>query len=279
MKIPVDNISPNPQQPRTRFDQEYIKGLAKSIKKHGLNNPILVEDNGGGKYTLVDGECRLRAHKLAGLKMIEAIVRPETNHKGKQRLIDAMITFVRQDMNVVDEALGYLAMREQKLSVKEISMTLGRNETHIYSRLAITDLEPEIQEFIAEGSLPHTPDAVNALLSVKNSKTRVSIAKKLADRNASTKIIVKTCAKFLDVKKQIQQARMKMPALELARMTEKPPEWDALFQLGKVPPWQQFTESVMWTCDNCALRPEASEKICGPCPVVYLCRKLMEKKK
>lgn len=280
MKIPVNKISPNPQQPRTYFDEEYIKSLAQSIKKNGLKQPILVEANGGGKYTLVSGECRWRAHKLIGWAQIEATVRQPTNHSGKARLVDAMIENVaRNNMNVVDEARGYLAMRKMKMSIRQISITVGKREDHIRNRLLITELDPEIQERIAEGALPHTVDAVNAFLAIKNSKTRVQVAERLAARRASTRIIVKMTGRYMEAKSQAGKTQMEMPALEVARMTKQPPEWDALYQIGKVPSWQKFTESVMQTCDNCALRPMASEATCGSCPVVDLCRRLMEKTK
>lgn len=283
MKIPVDKVLPNPQQPRKYFDPEHIAGLAQSIKQHGLNDPIWVEDNQDGTYTLVDGECRLRAHKLAGLKNIDAKVRPATNHNGKQRLIDAMTTFVRQDMNPVDEANGYKSMREKGMSVKEISLTLGKTETHIRGRLSISDLEKEIQELISQGLLPFQPKAIDALLSIPHSKTRIQMAQKLAKRKPTIKIIVKACAQYLTAEREIRKARiesnMKTPALEVSGMNEEPPDWDALYQVGKVPPWQKFTDSVMATCDACSLRPIASEATCGDCPVVHLCRRIMEKTK
>lgn len=278
MKIPVDRISPNPQQPRTHFNQEYIQELAQSIKENGMQNPILVEDNGNGNYTLVTGECRLRAHKLLGRKQIEATVRPATNHDGKQRLIDAMVENVqREDMSPVDEGHGYKAMKEMGMSIREISMTVGKNETRIRSRMMITDQLPEIQELISEGRLPHQPEALNALNSIPDLEERIAMARKLAEKGATVRMIAKKCALFVEVRKQARQARMKQPALEVAGMTEKPDEWDALYQVGRVPPWQLFTESVMATCDGCSMHPFASEAVCGPCPVVYMCQRLMEK--
>lgn len=277
MKIPVDLTYPNPQQPRTRFDPEYIKGLAHSIKEHGLQSPILVEDNGDGTYTLVDGECRLRAHKLAGLKTIEATVRPQTNHSGKQRLVDAMIANVARDnMSPVDEGQGYRTMRELGMSVKEISMAVGRNETRVRNLMRITDLDRPIQMLIADGKFPHDVGAVNALLSIPDSLKRIEMAKRLAARGATVKVVVKSCERYLEEKQQARKARMKIPALEVAKVTEKPKEWDALYQINRVPPWQKFVEAVMDTCDNCPLRPIASDATCRDCPVVDMCRRLMK---
>lgn len=277
MKIPVEQISPNPQQPRTYFDQEYLTGLAQSIKENGLQNPIVVEDNGDASYTLVSGECRLRAHKILGRKKIEATVRAPTNHAGKQRLIDAMIENVsRENMTTVDEGNGYRAMRDiHGMSVKDISMTVGRTETHVRSRLFITDLDPQIQELIGQKKLPHDSQAIEALLSIPEPELRIEMARRFADRGLSIKMIVKHCEKFLDAKRQARKARLKHPALEFSLATEQPDGWDALYQLGRVPPWQAFTNAVMSTCDDCSIRPIASEATCRDCPVVDMCRKLM----
>jgi ParB family chromosome partitioning protein len=281
MKIPVDNVRPNPQQPRKHFDAEYINGLAQSIKANGLQNPILVEDHGKENYILVSGECRLRAHKILGRKKIEATVRPPTNHAGKQRLIDAMIENVsRENMTTVDEGNGYRSMREvHKMSVTEISMTIGRTEQHVRSRLFITDLDLPIQELIALKMLPHDSQAVEALLSIPDPELRIEMARRFADRGLGIKMIVKHCEKFLNAKKEARKARMKYPAMEIARITAKPDGWDALYQVGRVPQWQKFTESVMETCDDCSLRPIACEATCRDCPLVSMCFRIMEKAK
>jgi len=280
MKIPVEKISPNPQQPRKHFDQEYIEGLAKSLKTEGQKQDITVEDNGDGTYTLVDGECRLRAHKIAGLNTIKASVRPPTNHAGKQRLIDSMIANVSRDnMNAVDEGQGYKAMRGMGMSVREISMTVGKNESHVRSRMLITEQDQAIQDLIAEGRFPHQPEALNALSSIPVPDERIRMARKLAIRGATVRIVVKTCERFIEARKQERKVRLKHPALEVSELTEKPDDWDALYQVGKVPQWQKFTEAVMDTCDNCSVRSMASPTICGACPVVDMCRRLMEKTK
>lgn len=281
MKIPVDKISPNPQQPRKHFDAEYINGLAQSIKANGLQNPILVEDHGKGNYVLVSGECRLRAHKILGRKTIEATVRPPTNHAGKQRLIDAMIENVsRENMTTVDEGQGYRAMRDEHgMSVKDISMTVGKNETHVRSRLFITELDAPIQELIALKMLPHDSQVIEALLSITDPELRIEMARRFSDRGFGIKMIVKHCEKFLDAKKQARKARLKNPAAEIAKLNVKPDGWDALYQIGRVPQWQKFTDSVMQTCDNCSLKPIASEATCRDCPLVDMCHRIMEKAK
>lgn len=280
MKIPVNKISPNPQQPRTVFDEEYIKGLAASIKEHGLENPITVEQNENGFYTLVDGECRWRAHKLAKIRYIEAVVRPATNHSGKERLISAMVANVTRDnMNKVDEANGYKKMQGFGMSVRQISIVVGKPESRIRSLLPILDLEPEIQKLVAAERLPHQKEAIDALMTIPAGEERIEFSKMMANRRATVKMIVKNCIRYNEAVHPAKgkMKKMRVPALEVSGLTQEPMEWNALFQINRVPPWQRFTEAVMDTCDNCSLRDVASETTCRNCPLVDMCRRMLEK--
>lgn len=279
MQIQISSILPHPDQPRKHIDQEYIKGLAESIRTEGLKDPITVEDNLDGTYTLVKGQCRILAVKSNGETSIEAIVRPLTNHEGKQRLVDAVIENVsRENMTAVDEGNAYKVMKAKGMSVREISIAVGRTETRIYAMLKIADMEPEIQEWMSVDRLPHSADVVNALIAVPAGQTRVELARKLVERGATIKMVVKACFEYQKIKRELREKKkLKKPALELSEMTNEPPEWDALYQVGKVPKWQLFTEAVMTTCDSCALRPVASEHTCCDCPVVTLCKRMMEK--
>ena len=102
--IAINRIFPNPDQPRTVFDQEELEGLAQSIKENGLIQPIVVEQ-AGDCFILVDGERRWRACQLAGLVHIEAVIRPASNHNGIQRLTHALVANIqRSSMGAIDEA-------------------------------------------------------------------------------------------------------------------------------------------------------------------------------
>lgn len=279
MKIQIANILPHPDQPRKHLDQNYIQGLAYSIQAEGLKDPITVEDCGDGQYILVKGQCRILACQLLGLTEIEAVVRPLTNHQGQQRLIDAVIENVaRENMNAVDEGNAYKTMKETMgMSVREISIKVGRGEPRIYAMLAIASLELPIQEYIAAGRLPQDKDAVTALLAIPNADDRLKLAAKLAEHGATIKMVTRACFHYQQIKREAREKkRISRPALDIAGLDEKPTEWDALYQLNRVPPWQKFTESVMKTCDSCSLRPVASEATCRDCPLVAFCKNIME---
>lgn len=105
--IAIDQIVPNPEQPRTLFDEGELQLLAQSITANGLIQPIVVEPAGDG-YILVDGERRLRACQSIGWTEIEAHVRAATNHGGQERLAHALVANIqRAGMGPVDEALAY----------------------------------------------------------------------------------------------------------------------------------------------------------------------------
>lgn len=279
--IPVTQITPNPMQPRTVFDQAELAQLADSIKERGLTHPILVEPDTSGNYILVAGERRLRAHKMLDLTHIQAIVRLPSSDES--RLIDATVENVqRHNMNVVDEAHAYKKMRDDfKFSVREISKKVGVYEARIHTLLKITLLEPDIQHLIAEGSLPGSDEAIKALLTVKPGKLRIELAQALSARSATIKMITIACRKINANTIHREPALTKTPAISVAyeRIApgkEKLPDWNALKQSGKVPPWELLVTHIENTCDNCALRNVASKSTCGDCPLVDMIRRLME---
>lgn len=286
MKLSVSSIQPNPKQPRTYFDPAVLQELADSIRENGLQSPILVEDNGDETYTLVAGERRLRAHKLLGLTEIEAIVRPLTNHGGTQRLLDAMIENVqRANMTPVEEAQGYRRLRDEHgMSPTEISKRMGVSLTSVLGRLKITELEPEIQELIALKALPGSSDPVDAFLSLPAGEPRVKLARALATRSATIKMIQNACQRLaltLEAKRP-EGKYSKNPGLHVAALKARvnpealEKEWDALYQVNRVPRWPLYVDSIQETCRSCSLYPVASEATCRDCPLVDSIRRLLE---
>lgn len=283
MKIYVDKISPNPEQPRRSFDAKEIEELANSIKAQDLLMPILVEDLGNGQYQLVHGERRLRACKLLKLKEIEAIVRPLSNHNGLDRLIDATTENVaRKNMNAVDEALAYQRMVEKGLNITEIARRVGTSIPNIYSKMKILKFSEAEQALMAAKKLPVVDDALDALLSIPSEKERIEMSMRLAEKGANGALVIRACEKFLNMKRAVRKQKKLnkgvTPAISMVSQKELP-EWDALYQVGKVPPWKVFTESVMSTCDCCSLRANASDATCGFCPLVVMVKNTLEQVK
>jgi ParB family transcriptional regulator, chromosome partitioning protein len=141
MKLEIESILPNPEQPRKSFDQADLDGLAQSIKEQGLITPITVEGpyfegtphpsplpaGEGAYYILIAGERRLRAHKLLGLTEIEANIEPPRVDGTLDRLMRALVENIqRSGMDPIDEALAFQRLREEfGLSVADISERFG----------------------------------------------------------------------------------------------------------------------------------------------------------
>ena len=282
MRIPLSMVHPNPEQPRQHFDPEKLEELAQSIREHGVIEPISVEE-AGNEYILHDGERRTRAARLAGLTDIPAVIVPPLNGTGPQmRLERAIVANVqRVNMTPVEEARAYKRLRDEfGLNIVQIVTRTGRNRTLVTQRLQLTELEPEIQALIERGFLPSYVDAVEALLTLPAGGLRVKFAHVLAQRKPSVGVIVSACHKFLAGSTAPAPKPHESPALGLAQKKVhaeiKRPEWDALKQLGTLPPWSLVREQAKSTCDSCALRSVASDATCHECPLVDHLRRLMQ---
>lgn len=281
--IKIDMILKNPKQPRKHFDEDSLQELAGSIKEHGLIQPITVEPEKDGFFTLISGERRLRALKLNGKKTLqvgkEILIHDRSNHSGRERLILATIENIqRTDLNPIETASVYQQlMDEYGMAPGEISQALKKASTSIYNSLQLLQAEPEIQELWANHKITHEPHTVVAILSLPAGQERVQLCQKFAQRQFTGKMIISACKRFNELhagKQKKQKGTLAQQSVE--RISTKRPEWDALFQLGKVPPFPLVNDVVMQTCDDCSLRPMASDAVCGSCALVSFLRGLEE---
>lgn len=165
VRIPVENILPNPNQPRYYFDENNLKDLSESIKEHGVIQPVIVTKTGENRFELIAGERRLQASKLAGMKDIPAIVRIATH---QQKLELALIENIqRHDLNAIEEGKAYKKLQmEFKLSQDEIAKRTGKNRSTVANTMRLLDLPIEIQRGIIEEKI--TPGHARAILSLDN---------------------------------------------------------------------------------------------------------------
>lgn len=275
--IAIERIYPNPEQPRAIFDEAQLGELAASIKKHGVIQPVVVEQ-AGDDYILHDGERRLRASKMAGLQEIPAVVVDAMNGAGpEQRLIRAMVANVqRSDLNPIEEARAYKKMRtDLKMSVERIAIEMGVSRARVEDRLELLRLDGEIQDLIEQGGLPRDRRLADALLAIRDRRARVELAQRLAWRT-TIKASVKAAQKVVELLSYEPSSDDQSPAMKKAKKQAIQPEWNALFQVGRVPPWATFNDAVMITCDNCGFRDAASDEICGSCPLPDMISTLMK---
>ncbi|HET8978931.1 MAG TPA: ParB/RepB/Spo0J family partition protein [Solirubrobacteraceae bacterium] len=151
-QLPTELIAPNPHQPRHRFDEEALVGLAESIRVRGVLQPVLVRPVPGGTYELIAGERRWRAAQLAELESIPAIVR---HHDDAASLEVALIeNMAREDLNPVEEARACAALTEELgLSREEVGQRVGRSRVAVSNLIRLLDLPDETLEAIEAGSL------------------------------------------------------------------------------------------------------------------------------
>jgi ParB family chromosome partitioning protein len=151
--IPLDAISPNPQQPRQAISPEALQGLAASIREVGVLQPIVVRrGEEPGSFVLVAGERRWRASKLAGLKEIPALVREGDNVSG---LAEALVeNLQREDLSALEEAAAYRQLLEDfGLTHEEVGARVGRSRPAITNTLRLLQLPSSIQGMLARGEL------------------------------------------------------------------------------------------------------------------------------
>jgi ParB family transcriptional regulator, chromosome partitioning protein len=151
-ELPIELIKPNPNQPRTRMDEEALAGLASSIEANGVVQPLLVRPLPDGSYELVAGERRWRAAQAAGLAKVPAVVRDQ---ELAERLQVALIeNMVREDLNPVDEARACAALVDDLgLSREELAKRVGRSRPAVSNLIRLLDLPDEALALLESGEL------------------------------------------------------------------------------------------------------------------------------
>ena len=149
--LPIRLIDPNREQPRRTFDEEALKDLAASIESVGVIQPIIVAES-GERYSIIAGERRYRASRMAGLEEIPAIVR---NWDEQRRLEAALIeNLQRDDLNPIEEALGVKRlMEESSLTQEKVAERLGKSRPAVANLLRLLTLEESVQQLLIEGKL------------------------------------------------------------------------------------------------------------------------------
>jgi ParB family transcriptional regulator, chromosome partitioning protein len=151
-ELPIELISPNPRQPRRRFDEEALAALAGSLGERGVLQPVLVRPKAGGTYELVAGERRWRAARIAGLEAIPALVRPRESAEGLElALIENM---AREDLSPIEEARACAALVEELgLTREEVGRRVGRGRVSVSNLMRLLDLPDEVIELLQEEAL------------------------------------------------------------------------------------------------------------------------------
>lgn len=148
----LDKIYANPNQPRKNFDEQALKELAESIRRHGVIMPIVVNDDGSGKYMIIAGERRFRACKLAGQNTIPVVIRKYGEREIKE--ISLIENLQREDLNPIEAATAMKQlMVEYRLTQDELAERIGKSRPAIANTLRLLNLCPDVMSLVAEGKL------------------------------------------------------------------------------------------------------------------------------
>ena len=182
-KISIDQIRPNPYQPRKVFDPEALKELSNSISQHGVFTPVLVKKGIRG-YDLIAGERRLRASKMAGLEEIPAII---VDFDDQQMMEIALLENIqREDLNVIEEAKAYENLINRfQYTQEQLAHRVGKSREHITNTVRLLKLPEQVQNYVVNRQL--SMGHVRALLALKDKERIEKIAQKAIDQNLSVR--------------------------------------------------------------------------------------------
>jgi ParB family chromosome partitioning protein len=206
--IKIENIRPNPYQPRKQFNKASLEELCESIKEYGVLQPINVRQISSSTYELVAGERRLRAATMAGLEEIPAII---VNVNDNNSAIMALIeNLQRENLSYMEEAEGYSnLLNEHNLTQEELAQKIGKSQSTIANKVRLLKLPPLVKKILADNNL--TERHARALL-------------KLHDEQLQLKVLKHVCEKGLNVKKTeqlVERAIEKYTRSEKEKVEEK----------------------------------------------------------
>lgn len=183
-EVPINQIDPNPYQPRNRFDEESLAALTASIRELGVLQPILVRQVSDDRYAIIAGERRWRAAKRAGLQFIPVIVRQVNDELTLQHAL--VENLHRDDLNPLEEAAAYQQLVEDfELTQEEVAHKVGKSRSAIANLLRLFQLPPQVQRLVAEGRV--SAGHAKALLGTPDRAFQESLARRVATDGLSVR--------------------------------------------------------------------------------------------
>ena len=174
--LPIYKVEPNPNQPRQDFDEEELQNLSDSIAEHGVVQPLTVRQLSSGYYQIIAGERRWRAARMAGLSDIPAVIIEADDKKAMELAL--IENLQRQDLNPVEDALGYQSLiQEYGLTQEEAAKRVGKSRPAVANALRLLGLCPEVMEYLRRGDL--SAGHARAVLTLKSEKKQLEAAKKI----------------------------------------------------------------------------------------------------
>ncbi len=184
LRLPVEDIHPNPRQPRSHADREGIEGLAESIRTQGVLQPVLVRSRAGGGYELIAGERRWQAAREAGLTTVPALLR-ETGDRDSL-LLGLVENVAREQLSPADEARACAVLIDEfGLSLGELAERVGRSKPAVSNRIRLLDLPDDVLRTLEQGEL--TEGHARAVLAVPDHDGRRRLARRIVREGLSVR--------------------------------------------------------------------------------------------
>ena len=207
--LKINDVEPNRNQARKNFDQEALEELASSIKQYGLIQPIVVAKK-DGYYSIIAGERRWRASKLAGLTEIPAIIREDEEQVNTE--ISLIENMQREDLNPVEKALGIKTLIDNyAMTQEEIANKLGKGRSTIANWVRVLNLDPRVLEMAKQGKI--TEGHCKALLAITDLEEQYQTALNMLERNQTVRQIEKK-AKIRETKEEQKKNHILYKSIE-----------------------------------------------------------------
>jgi ParB family transcriptional regulator, chromosome partitioning protein len=184
LELPVDAIHPNPRQPRRRFEPEAASGLAESVRRQGVIQPLLVRPRAAGGYEIVAGERRWRAAREAGRESVPAVVREADDRE--TLLLGLVENVAREQLTPVEEARAYAVLIDEfGLSLGDVAERVGRSKPSVSNRIRLLELPDDVLGMVERGQL--SEGHARAVLAVPDHEGRRRLAREIVRRGLSVR--------------------------------------------------------------------------------------------
>lgn len=182
-EMDIEKIVPNPNQPRTHFNESQLEELSKSIRENGVLQPLLVRKK-GSSYEIIAGERRYQASKIAGLKKLPVIIKDVDDQKMLELAL--IENLQRSDLNPIEEARGYKQLiKSSGMTQEALSKAVSKSRSAITNSLRLLDLPEQVQDLLFDGKL--TAGHARAILAVPFEEARVKLAEKVVAEGLSVR--------------------------------------------------------------------------------------------
>lgn len=205
VKVPIEQIFPNPYQPRKTFDEDALEELAASISQYGVLQPLLVASADNGRYLLIAGERRLRASRMASLTEVPVIISEYTSQQIAE--IALIENLQREDLHYLEEAEGYEQLMEQfHLTQEAMAARVGKKQSTIANKLRLLRLSQQVRKVLVEAELSERH--ARALLKLEDDAKRLEALQVIIARRYNVRQTEEYIDKLLSDKQQEKKKRL-----------------------------------------------------------------------